>query len=108
VPDKTVSKGDVNFTRLALLGSTKRGPGIDILTCGYLSGAGKPGVGRSEISGSSSASPLQNLPIFSGPLTHTRGLQGKIMAEIHDQFDTILILDFGSQVRSQLTRTETS
>lgn len=24
------------------------------------------------------------------------------MAEIHDQFDTILILDFGSQVRSQL------
>lgn len=23
------------------------------------------------------------------------------MAEIHDQFDTILILDFGSQVRSQ-------
>lgn len=25
------------------------------------------------------------------------------MAEIHDQFDTILILDFGSQVRSQLT-----
>lgn len=28
------------------------------------------------------------------------------MAEIHDQFDTILILDFGSQVRSQLTHAE--
>jgi hypothetical protein len=28
------------------------------------------------------------------------------MAEIHDQFDTILILDFGSQVSRQLTRTE--
>ena len=25
------------------------------------------------------------------------------MAEIHDQFDTILILDFGSQVRGSLT-----
>ena len=33
------------------------------------------------------------------------GLRGKTMAEIHDQFDTILILDFGSQVRSQLTCT---
>ena len=33
---------------------------------------------------------------------HQRDLQGKAMAEIHDQFDTILILDFGSQVRSQL------
>ena len=28
------------------------------------------------------------------------------MAEIHDQFDTILILDFGSQVRNQLTCAE--
>jgi hypothetical protein len=37
------------------------------------------------------------------PLTRTSVLQAKIMAEIHDQFDTILILDFGSQVRSQLT-----
>lgn len=54
-----------------------------------------------EFSGGSPAScRLRNLPILSGTLTRTRGLQWKIMAQIHDQFDTVLILDFGSQVRS--------
>lgn len=43
---------------------------------------------------------FKNLPTFPVTLTRARGLHGKIMAEIHDQFDTILILDFGSQVRS--------
>jgi len=43
-------------------------------------------------------SPLKSPNLFGIP----GSTRGKTMAEIHDQFDTILILDFGSQVRSQL------
>ena len=105
VPDQTVSKSDVSSLGWhCSVHGCQRGPeGLEFTSfLRDLSGAGKLGVGRSEVSAGSSASSLRNLPIFSGPSTHTRGLRGEIMAEIHDQFDTILILDFGSQVRSQL------
>jgi hypothetical protein len=49
-------------------------------------------LGRSAREATSEVSGALPLKIFQPLLS--------IMAEIHDQFDTILILDFGSQVRS--------
>ncbi len=41
---------------------------------------------------------ISKLSVYSSLHTRESNLFPSIMAQIHDQFDTILILDFGSQV----------